>query len=508
MLSRLFGLVREQLFAALMGASIYADAFVVAFRIPNLLRDLFAEGALSQAFVPTFKASLKHDGPAHAYELANRVAGTLLVVMGLLLAAGALFAPQLVDLLAHDYERVPGMHSLIAELTRVMLPFLPIVSLAAVAMGMLNAQDRYAAPALAPAMFNVVSIAVGLALWSSGIGGRGAALGWSIGTVAGGLAQLGIQLPPLWRLGYRPRARADLRLRDPRLRQIGRLMLPAIIGVAAVQVNVLVNTAFATSEPGAAAWLNYAFRFLHLPIGVFGVAIATVSTTRFADSAADGDRAAMARQLEDSLRLTAFLCVPATVGLIALGEPIIALIYQHGRFGYYDTEATTAALDLYALGLVAYAAVKVIAPAFYAVHLPRVPMIASIVAVAGNVVISFALHPIFGYEILALGTAAAAMLNFAVLYVLFHRRITRFAHARFVIHLARIGLAAAVMGVAVLAAKRGMFALVGGPTLHERALVALLPVAGGALVYAAACRALRVEEVGLILSRLRRHRRG
>jgi putative peptidoglycan lipid II flippase len=509
MLSRVLGLVREQLFAALFGASMFADAFIVAFRIPNLLRDLFAEGALSSAFVPAFKDSLKRDGQPAAYHLGNRVVGNLLVVVGAIALLAAIFTPEIVDAMARRYDDIPGKAELTIELTRIMLPFIVLVSLAAVAMGMLNAQDRYAAPALAPAMFNVVSIAIGLGLWLSGFDGRWVAIGWSVGTLAAGLAQLGIQLPVLWRLGWRPTLAFDLALRDPQVRRVALVMAPAVIGVAAMQVNVFVNTMFATEEAGAAAWLNYAFRFLQLPIGVFGVAIATVSTTRYADASSDGDRAAMSRHLVEGLRMVAFLCVPATVGLLLLGRPIVRLIYQHGNFTGYDTIFTAAALDYYVVGLVAYAAVKVIAPAFYATRQARIAVAASLTAVGGNVLSNVLLHPHYGYRVLALGTAIAAILNCAVLYTMFHRRIAAIAHGALVAYVLRIGGAAAVMAVAVWAVHKGIFAIV-DDSLLARLVLVFVPVGVGAGVYGGVCMLLRVEELeqtaGKLIRRLRRRR--
>jgi putative peptidoglycan lipid II flippase len=506
MLSRVLGLVREQLFAILLGATRMADAFIVAFRIPNLLRDLFAEGALSQAFVPTFKASLKKDGKDSAFALGNRVAGTVLLVIGTIVLLAEIFAPQVCMVLANDFRDVPEKFELTVSLTRVMLPFLGLVSLAAVAMGMLNAQDRYAAPALAPAMFNVLSIAVGACLYALHVQGHWVVIGWAVGTILGGMAQLLIQLPPLWRAGWRPRLGLDLRLRDPNVRRVALLMAPAIAGVAAVQLNVFINTMFATSEAGATAWLNYAFRFLQLPIGVFGVAIGTVSTTRFSDAAADEDHRALTDHLTEGLRLVAFLTVPATVGLILLGEPIIRLIYEHGRFKYADTLATVAALDLFAVGLVAYAAVKVIAPAFYATNQSRVAVYASLTAVGGNVLSNLLLHPHYGYKVLALGTAIAAILNFAVLYVNFHRRIHAIDHLSLLRYLIRIGLAATVMGVAVWTVYAVLVRELGQYGLIPRLAGALVPVTIGGLVYAGACAVLRVEELKPFMRRLRRRR--
>ncbi len=506
MLSRLLGLAREQLFAALMGASLLADAFNVAFRIPNLLRDLFAEGALSQAFVPTFKAALKHDGQSGAYQLANRVAGTLVVIVGVIVLLGAVFADHIVSFIAAGYGDVPGKLELTTLLTRVMMPFLLLISLSSVAMGMLNAQDRFGPPALAPAMFNVGSIAVGAGLYAFGVEGRWVVVGWSLGTLLGGASQLGVQLPPLWRTGFRPRLRADVRFRDPGVRRIARLMAPAIVGLAAVQVNVFVNTWFASTEQGAVSWLNYAFRFMQLPIGVFGVAIATVAMTRYSDSAADSDHDAMARQMTDGLRLVAFLTVPATVGLFVLGEPIIRLIYQRGAFAASDTVATVAALEMFIVGLIAYAGVKVVAPAFYALDRARVPMIASVLAVATNVTMNALLHPIYGYRILALGTAAAALLNFAILVVSFQVRVRRLANLELLGQLLRVAAAAAVMGAAVWFGYRGLSDLVGEGSLGPRLLVVFAPIAGGGLLYALLCKALRVGEVDAFTKRLRRRR--
>lgn len=507
MLSRVLGLVREQLFAALFGASMFADAFNVAFRIPNLLRDLFAEGALAQAFVPTFKSSLKRDGRQAAYELGNRVAGTLLAVIGAIVLVAAVFMPSIVDVLASDYANVPGKFDLTVTLTRIMLPFLAIISMAAVAMGMLNAQDKYMAPALAPASFNVMSVTVGTALYLSGASGRWVAIGWAIGTVLGGLAQLGVQMPSLWRAGFRIRPRVDVLLRDPGVRRVARLMAPAIAGLAAVQVNIAVNTMFATTEAGAVSWLNYSFRFLQLPIGVFGVAIATVSTTRYADAAADNDTRAILDHLYEGLRLVLFLTIPATVGLLLLGEPILRLIYERGNFTAMDTMATAAALELFVVGLCAYAGVKVIAPAFYAVNKARIPMIASVSAVVGNLALVIALHERHGFRILALGTAIAAVLNFVVLYVMFHRSIRSIRHTRLLVYAVRVGFAAAIMAAVVWASHRAIVSALGIHGLFARSVGALGPIALGALVYGVACHLLRIEELAQFSDKLMRRLR-
>lgn len=506
MLSRVLGLVREQMFAALLGAGHYADAFVVAFRIPNLLRDLFAEGALSAAFVPTFTDYLKNRGRREAFALANRVMNTLALVLGTLVVAGAIFSEELVRVLAANFQ--PDTAALAARLTRIMLPFLPIVSLAAVAMGMLTSQLRFGAPALAPAMFNVVSITVGAALYLSGVGPEMAVTGWAVGTLLGGLGQLLIQLVPLQRTGWRPGVGLDLRLRDPGVQRIAKLMGPATVGLAATQLNIVVNTFFASSIEGAPAWLAYAFRLMQLPIGVFGVAVATVATAGIARRAAERDIPGVSATLGSGLRLVAFLTVPSTAALAVLAEPVIRLIFERGRFLASDTSATAAALVGYSLGLYAYAAVKVLAPAFYALDRARIPMKASMTAVAANVVLNVALFPIFGFEGLAIGTSAAALTNFGVLYLSWKRAGGSLAGERLWGHLGKVAVASALAALAGWAFAAGIDRTLGHAALIARLIQTLGALTVGGLVYLAACRALRVAELeiftGLVRRRLRR----
>src|SRR3989442_14439629 len=239
LLSRVLGLVREQVYAALLGAGPQADAFQIAFRIPNLLRDMFAEGALSAAFVPTYARALKEGGRAEAHRLVSRLLTLLTAILGVLVVLGIVFAEPLVALLAPGFDDVPGKAELTVLLTRIMMPFLPLVSFAAVAMGMLNAEERFGTPAFSPAMFNVVAILWGLALWALGFDPSHGAIGWALGTLLGGLAQLAIQVPALRQAGWRfvPQWAPG----DPGIRRIAVLMAPATVGLAAVQVNLFVN---------------------------------------------------------------------------------------------------------------------------------------------------------------------------------------------------------------------------------------------------------------------------
>jgi putative peptidoglycan lipid II flippase len=505
MTSRLLGLVREQLFAFLIGANRFSDAFVVAFRIPNLLRDLFAEGALSSAFVPTFADAHRNAGREAAYRLANAVVAVVLLVVGAVTALGIAFSGAVVAAIAPGVEE----RALAALLTRVMMPFLLLVSLSAVAMGMLNAQSRFTAPALAPALFNVGSIAVGAALWAAGWPPERAVVGWAVGTMLGGLLQLVVQLPALAGLGYRPRPRlARVDLRDPRLRRIGRLMGMAVVGLSATQVNILVNTWFASHEVGANSWLLFAFRLMQLPLGVFGVAIATVAGAGVAQRAAANDMAAVRATMGSALRLVGFLNVPSAVGLAVLARPIISLIYEHGRFGAADTEATAQALVFYAAGLYGYSAVKVFAPAFYALDEARVPVVGSVLGMASNVALNIGLYPVLGFKGVALGTSLAAMVNFAVLAFAWHRRHGGLGGAGIAAQLGRVLAASAVLAGVAWGVGRALDGLLAPGGLGRQLAVALLPVLAGGLAYLAAARLLGIAELGELASALRRRRGG
>ncbi len=392
-MSRITGLLRESVMARLFGAGLIYDAFMLGFRIPNLTRDLFAEGALSSAFVPTFSEYLSQRSREEAARLVNLVATALIIVVGAVCTAGIVFAPILVHLLAPGFAAVPGKFELAVRMTRIMFPFLLLVALAAQAMGVLNACNRFGVPALASTFFNIGSVGFGIVL---GIF-MGPTLhltrieGMAIGVVLGGALQLLWQLPSLHRLGFRFRATLDWS--DPGLQRILKLMVPAILGNAAVQINVMVNTNFAStiSDPirgldGPVSWLSYAFRFMQLPLGLFGVAMASATLPSIARSVARGEMDEFRRTLSNSLGTVFLLTIPSSVGLVVLGKSIIGAIYQGGRFQLYDTQQTAVALSYYAIGLMGYAALKVLSPAFYALNDARTPMLVSL----GSILVNYA----------------------------------------------------------------------------------------------------------------------
>jgi putative peptidoglycan lipid II flippase len=371
-------------------------------------------------------------------------------------------------------------------------------------MGALNAEERYTAPALASSMFNIVAIIGGIAVSIISPSPRIAVMTWAVLTLLGGVAQLAVQAPPLFGMGFRPRLMPDLRLRDPGTRRIATLMAPATLGVAAVQINVVINSSFASLvSDGAISWLSYAFRLMQLPIGVFGVAVGTTALTHLSRDAAQNDWASLSDTLRRGLRMVLFLTVPSMVGLALLGVPIIRLIYEHGHFSPRATLETARALKGYALGLAAYAAVKVVAPAFYALGRTRVPLLGSLLAVAANLAWNFATFRSLGHFGLALGTSVAATVNLAVLIVAFQIEVKNLLTRELFIALARIVGASIVMGAAVWFLSSRLEPL-GNPDIGWRFLKALGPVTVGAGVYFFAARVLGLEEAKSLVRRLRR----
>ena len=511
MTSRLLGLVRDQVLAYLFGAGNAMDAFTIGFRIPNLMRDLFAEGAMSAAFVPTFTRRLAARGRDEAWKLGNQLINVLIVTTGLLVVVGIVFAAPLVSLFAGDYAEVPGKLELTTTLTRIMLPFLSLVAIAAAFMGMLNSLQHFFTPALSPAMFNLAMIASGFALVPLMPRlGLPPITGMAIGAIAGGFGQVIMQWPALHRAGYR--YRPMLNLFDPGLREILRLMGPGTLGLAAVQINLLVNTVLATGEgTGAVSWLSYAFRLMYLPIGLFGVSIATAILPALSQQAVRGAPDAMRQTISSALRLTLMLNVPATIGLVALATPIVALIFERGSFTAADTAATAAALACYAPGLLGYSAVKIVVPSFYALGDSRTPALISVGSVALNVALNLLLVRFLGYRGLALGTAIAAVVNAVALLHVLRRRLGGLEDRRLVTALAKITVAAACMGLAAAAAERWWASVWPTPEVLGQTIRLGSAIAVGLVVLAGTARVLRIEEFDearrRILARLRPSRR-
>ncbi len=519
--SRVMGLVREQIFAFFFGASREYDAFLTAFRIPNLLRDLLAEGALSAAFVSEFSKETQRSGKERAFHLANLVVNALVILLIVVTLLGMFFAEPIVQAIAMGFDA--DKVELAAMLTRIMFPFILFVALAALAMGMLNAQGYFGLPQSASTFFNITSIVTGLgtafalapdymmALWNQTPGGPpagGAAramVGMAIGTLAGGLVQWWIQMPTLFRTGYRYRPVIDFK--DPGFRTILMLMGPAVIGAAAVQINVFVNSNFASllgDKP--ISWLNYAFRLMQFPIGVFGVAVMTASLPALSRSLASDNHREFGETLTSSLELVLLLTLPAAVGLAVLGEPIIRLIYEHGRFVSADTFATAAALAAYAFGLPGYAALKIVQPAYVALGDARTPMFVSLGAVGGNAVLNYLLilQLGFGHVGLAAATSVMATVNIVLLVVILERRRQTLRRRHLISQVTRIIAASAVMGAATWYGYQWFqaqgFAV--GTVNAAVEIGVLIPLA--VVIYGLAARVLGVETLTQAINLVRR----
>ncbi len=511
MTSRVLGLMREQVLAYWFGASDAMDAFLVAFRVPSLVRDLFAEGAMSAALVPTFSRTLARDGKARAWELGNSVMNALMLATGLFVAAAIVFAPVLVGWLAGDYATVPGKFELTVTLTRVMAPFLILIAVAAACMGMLNSLNVFFIPALSPAMFNVASIVVGVGLVPVAMQvGIQPILAMAIGTLVGGLGQVMLQWPTLRAHGYRWTPRLDFA--DPGLRRMLVLMGPGIVGLAATQLNVFVNTVVATGEgTGAVSWLGYAFRVMYLPIGLFGVSIATATTPALARLAAADEMPRMRSTLGSAVALMLTLNVPATLGLIVLAVPIVRLLFERGSFGAADTASTAAAVQLYAVGLVGYSVVKILSPAFYALGSSRTPAAVGVAAVLLNAFLSVTTAPIFGYRGLALSASIAALFNAATLAILLRRRLGGLALDQVAVTFGKVLAAAAAMAATSWWIEQWLGSILPGGSLVAQGLRLGGAIAAGVVVLGLSAQLLGIREFEEVrdgaLARLRRLRR-
>ena len=510
--SRVLGLVREVVFAALFGASRNMDAFLTAFRAPNMLRDLFAEGALSTAFVTTFSQRIATEGDKSAWNLASKVATLALVFMSAVSLLGVIFAPVLINILAPGFPVEKAELTIL--LTRIMFPFILLVSLAALVMGMLNAKHVFGMPAMASSFFNLGSIIGGVTLcywldpqpdWRHPQFGERGLIGLSIATLIGGLLQLIVQFPSLRRVGFR--FRLDFKWRDPGVRTILGMMGPATIAASAVQVNVAVNSIFASGlGDGPIAWLNIAFRLMQLPLGIFGVAVATVTLPLVSRSAAMGNTGEFRSALAHSIRLVLLLTIPAAIGLIILAEPIIHLIYEHGRFTPYATTQTAAALQFYAIGLAGYSADKVLAPAFYALNKRFVPMFVTLTSIAINFSLNwfFTFHLHWGHRGLAFSTSMVAITNFFFLYSMMRHYTGRLETSAMFQTVAKLLLAGAGLAVICWFASAFFFSVHPHLAVWKNFLALMITIAAGAGAFFGAAYLLRVAEVHDIVDLVRR----
>lgn len=445
-LSRIFGFLRDMVVAGFFGAGVATDAFFVAFRIPNLLRRLLAEGALTVAFVPVFTEYLKTRPKKDAFAFAGIAFTFLSIILVAVTLAGILLSPWIVRLIAPGFTTVPGQYDLAVFLTRLMFPYIFFISLVALAMGVLNSLRHFAAPALAPVALNLSMI---FSVFFLARFFQEPIVALAIGVLVGGFLQLVMQVPFLLRFGIP--LRPDFRFRHSGVRKVGILMLPAIFGAAVYQINIFVGTLLASLLPsGSVSYLYYADRLVELPLGIFGIAVGTAVLPSLSAHVTDGALDDLRKTLSFSTRIILFVTLPATVALVLLRVPIISVLFERGQFDHSSTLATASALLFYTLGLWAFSVIRVIVSAFYSLQDTKTPVKVAFLAFLVNVAVSVALMFPMKHNGLALATSVSSAVNVGILTLILKKRIGTFLDAPFFRSLLRMSMAALAMGAVIV----------------------------------------------------------
>jgi len=442
-LSRIAGFLRDMIIARILGASGMSDAYFVAFRIPSLLRELFAEGSMSSGFIPVLTEYRTKRGDEEVNRLVMVTFAFIVAAIGAACVLGIVFSPQLVVLMAPGFAGNPEKIRITVMLTRIMFPFLLFTSLSALAMGALNTRRVFFVPALASAWFNVANIAVMLIFFKYF---NEPVTVVALGVTVGGVVQFASQLPAFFRQGYS--LRPDFNFRHPGLKKIGLLVLPTTAGVAVSQLNVFVGTVLASYlAVGSVTYLYYAMRLIQFPVGIFGVAIGMAALPALSEHAAKGDMESLKNDFSFSLRLLFAVTVPSMAGLAALGKPIVNLLFQHGAFDYAATLGTSRALMFYCLGIWAVVGVRVLASTFYAMMDTRTPVKTAAMALTANVFLSIMLMGPMSYAGLALAGALSSSLNFTMLFYFLRKRLKGIGAGAIIRSFIKTLIASGAMGV-------------------------------------------------------------
>jgi len=498
-LSRVLGLVRDALIANFFGSGMAADAFFVAFRIPNLLRRLFAEGSFSVAFIPVFTEYLQNRSRQEAFLLARVVLTFLVLILTIVTILGIIFSPLIVRVIAPGFGGMGEKYALTVLLTRIMFPYIFLVSVLALFMGILNSLKHFAAPAMAPVFLNLCMIAalVFLAPYM-----KSPTVGLAIGVIGGGILQLALQIPflmgkglsfaPKWNLGH------------PAIKKIGMLMLPTIFGSAIYQINQLVGTLLASLlREGSVSYLYYADRLVQFPLGVFAIAISTAVLPSLSREAADGDLVRLKETLSHALRLSMFITMPAMIGLIVLREPIIRLLFQRGAFDSFTTIMTAQALLYYSLGLWAFAALRVFVSAFYSLQDTKTPVKVAVVAMLANIVFSLALMGPLKHGGLALALSVASTLQLCMLIVLLRKRLEGIDGRVVMGSMARSFLSSLIMGACIYLLTSEILAGQSTQSIFGLTTGLLVTIAAGVIIYVISAKVLGSKELSSLVGALK-----
>ncbi|HET6363984.1 MAG: murein biosynthesis integral membrane protein MurJ [Nitrospirota bacterium] len=504
--SRIMGYIRDMVMSWAFGTSLAADAFYVAYRIPNLLRELLAEGSMSAAFIPVFTESLTKESRESARHLANAVFARLLVILVILTGLGIIFAPYVVKVIALGWEYKVEYHDkylLGVTLTRIMFPYLLFIGIAALAMGMLNSLRAFLTPALSPVMLNVMTISAAI-LSQQFL--QQPILGVAVGVVFGGLFQFLIQVPELKNQGMM--LKPQFSPSHPGVGKIARLAAPVFFSSSVNQLNIFMGTIFASFlATGSISYLFYGMRFIHFPLGIFGIAIATAVLPTMSAQAARREMTEFRKTLSFGLRLVFFIMFPAMAGLITLRVPIVNLLLEHGQFDRISTQGTASALLYYAVGLWAMAGVRIVSQAFYSLQDTRTPVKIAILALFTNIVLSMIaiLWTPLAHGGLALATSLASMLNLGLLTVMLRKKIGRMDGRRILTSLLKIVPASIAMGAIGWWISRNPVWDMDRNTLFKSALLVGGMVAS-VLFYIAAMWILRSDELKFIWGMVKRKR--
>jgi len=466
-ISRILGYIKDMILAVFFGASGLSDTFFVAFRIPNLLRELFAEGSMSSAFVPVLTEYQTKHGKQEAGRLVRITFTFILIFVGIICIAGTIFAPAIVTAIAPGFRDMPEKFSLTVILTRVMFPFLLFVSLASLAMGALNTRRVFFIPALAPALLNIVTIAVVLSL-APRLGQPVIAV--AIGVALGGFVQFAFQLPSFYRNGYT--LKPEYNFRHPGLKKMSLLVLPATMGMAVAQINIFISTILASYLPeGSITYLYYSMRLIQFPIGIFGVAMGMAVLPALSAHAAKGDLDHLRSDFSFALRMLFFMTVPAMAGLIALRGPIVNILFQRGEFDYAATTGTSEALLFYSMGIWAMVGVRIVTASFYSMQDTKTPVKIAVVALVTNIILSLVLLKPMRHSGLALANALASSVNFTVLFFMLRKKLGRVEGKKIAGSFIKIASASAVTGLISWAIVSGDMWMQGGRTLEKAGIL-------------------------------------
>ena len=495
LISRVLGLVRDMVIASFFGASISADAFVVAFKIPNMLRRFTAEGSMTIAFIPVFTEYLKNRSKKEAFELARIVLTLLSVILVFITIAGIILSPWIVRIIAHGFGTEGPKYELTVLLTRITFPYIFLVSLVAFFMGVLNSLKHFAAPAAAPIFLNLGIIGATLFIaprLSEPV------IATAAGVLVGGVLQVMLQLPtvfkkgvsimPMWQPGH------------PAVKRIGLLVLPALFGSAIYQINQLTSTLLASFLPGGSiAWLYYADRLVELPLGVFAIAISTAALPSLSRQAVERDESAFIDTISHALKITFFITIPALVGLIVLGKPIIQLFFQRGAFSVFSRDMTAVALTYYAFGLWAFSGVKIVVSAFYALQDTLTPVKVSVITFLSYLILGLILMGPLKHGGLALALTLSSAINFVLLVYLLKKKISSWRFSPIAASASRVILASVIMGLGIYYLNYLFFPDNPDEGIFDLLIQVILLVLSGVIFYLAAAFLFRCRELNAFL---------